>query len=149
MLPIQILSRTISVRLLPQSLVFQDLKGLVKKPDGDLQVWEGNGVVASARKLIGATNPLNAEPGTIRGDLCIQTGRNIVHGSDSGLQQEDGLRLIQPRRRYSFQQGFMIYAAWVHLDVRFSAPTQCSGISLSLPSLCAAFILPSRHVSYR
>ncbi len=47
------------------------------------QVWEGNGVVASARKLIGATNPLNAEPGTIRGDLCIQTGRNIVHGSDS------------------------------------------------------------------
>ena len=47
------------------------------------QVWEGNGVVASARKLIGATNPLNAEPGTIRGDLAIQTGRNVVHGSDS------------------------------------------------------------------
>ena len=35
-----------------------------------LQVWEGYGVVASARKLIGATNPLNAEPGTIRGDLA-------------------------------------------------------------------------------
>jgi hypothetical protein len=40
-------------------------------------------VVASARKLIGATNPLNAEPGTIRGDLAVQTGRNVVHGSDS------------------------------------------------------------------
>ncbi|KAG8093140.1 hypothetical protein GUJ93_ZPchr0012g21609 [Zizania palustris] len=45
--------------------------------------WEGDGVVASARKLIGATNPLQAEPGTIRGDLAIQTGRNVVHGSDS------------------------------------------------------------------
>ncbi|XP_015079812.1 nucleoside diphosphate kinase 2, chloroplastic-like [Solanum pennellii] len=45
--------------------------------------WEGVGVVASARKLIGATNPLNAEPGTIRGDLAVQTGRNVVHGSDS------------------------------------------------------------------
>jgi nucleoside diphosphate kinase len=33
------------------------------------------GVVASARKLIGATNPLQAEPGTIRGDLAVQTGR--------------------------------------------------------------------------
>ncbi|KAF7064037.1 hypothetical protein CFC21_070467 [Triticum aestivum] len=37
--------------------------------------WEGDGVVASARKLIGATNPLQAEPGTIRGDLAVQTGR--------------------------------------------------------------------------
>jgi nucleoside-diphosphate kinase len=46
-------------------------------------VWEGDGVVASARKLIGATNPLNAEPGTIRGDLAVNTGRNVVHGSDS------------------------------------------------------------------
>jgi nucleoside-diphosphate kinase len=46
-------------------------------------VWEGNGVVASARKLIGATNPLSAEPGTIRGDFAIEVGRNIVHGSDS------------------------------------------------------------------
>ncbi|XP_042444625.1 nucleoside diphosphate kinase-like [Zingiber officinale] len=45
--------------------------------------WAGVGVVASARKLIGATNPLQAEPGTIRGDLAVQTGRNVVHGSDS------------------------------------------------------------------
>lgn len=39
------------------------------------QAWEGVGVVASARKLIGSTNPLQAEPGTIRGDLAVQTGR--------------------------------------------------------------------------
>ncbi|MCW6051254.1 nucleoside-diphosphate kinase [Microcoleus sp. A2-C5] len=46
-------------------------------------VWEGDGVVASARKMIGATNPLNSEPGTIRGDLAVNVGRNIIHGSDA------------------------------------------------------------------
>ena len=45
-------------------------------------VWEGKGVILSARKLIGATKPLEAEPGTIRGDLAIDIGRNIIHGSD-------------------------------------------------------------------
>ncbi|XP_040990806.1 nucleoside diphosphate kinase 2, chloroplastic [Juglans microcarpa x Juglans regia] len=53
--------------------------------------WEGVGVVASARKLIGSTNPLQADPGTIRGDLAVQTGRNVVHGSDS---PENGQREI-------------------------------------------------------
>lgn len=53
--------------------------------------WEGVGVVASARKLIGSTDPLKAEPGTIRGDLAVQTGRNVVHGSDS---PENGKREI-------------------------------------------------------
>jgi len=45
-------------------------------------VWEGEGVIASARKLIGATKPLDAEPGTIRGDLAVNIGRNVIHGSD-------------------------------------------------------------------
>ena len=46
-------------------------------------VWEGKDVIATGRKLIGATNPLLSEPGTIRGDYCIELGRNIIHGSDS------------------------------------------------------------------
>lgn len=46
-------------------------------------VWEGEGVVAAARKMIGATNPLSAEPGTIRGDYGVTIGRNIIHGSDA------------------------------------------------------------------
>ena len=46
-------------------------------------VWEGDGVVASARKMIGATNPLTSEPSTIRGDFGINIGRNIIHGSDA------------------------------------------------------------------
>lgn len=46
-------------------------------------VWEGDGVVAAARKIIGATNPLTAEPGTIRGDYAVSVGRNLIHGSDA------------------------------------------------------------------
>jgi nucleoside-diphosphate kinase len=46
-------------------------------------VWEGDGVVASARKIIGATNPLTAELGTIRGDFGVSIGRNLIHGSDA------------------------------------------------------------------
>ncbi|MEI6427998.1 MAG: nucleoside-diphosphate kinase [Pseudanabaena sp. ELA607] len=46
-------------------------------------VLEGDGVVAASRKLIGATNPLTAEPGTIRGDFGANIGRNIIHGSDA------------------------------------------------------------------
>jgi nucleoside-diphosphate kinase len=46
-------------------------------------VLEGDGVVASGRKLIGATNPLNSEPGTIRGDFGANIGRNLIHGSDA------------------------------------------------------------------
>ncbi|NJO78989.1 MAG: nucleoside-diphosphate kinase [Cyanobacteria bacterium RM1_2_2] len=46
-------------------------------------VWQGDGVIASARKLIGATNPLTAEPGTIRGDFGVSIGRNLIHGSDA------------------------------------------------------------------
>ncbi|MBE9040426.1 nucleoside-diphosphate kinase [Oscillatoriales cyanobacterium LEGE 11467] len=46
-------------------------------------VWEGEGVVAGARTLIGATNPLTAAPGTIRGDFGMDVGRNLIHGSDA------------------------------------------------------------------
>nr|XP_043627893.1 nucleoside diphosphate kinase 3-like [Erigeron canadensis] len=45
-------------------------------------VWEGEGVITYGRKLIGATDPQKSEPGTIRGDLAIVVGRNIIHGSD-------------------------------------------------------------------
>ena len=46
-------------------------------------VFEGTNVVETVRKTMGATNPSAAEPGTIRGDLGLETGRNLIHGSDS------------------------------------------------------------------
>ncbi len=48
-----------------------------------VMVWEGDGAIASMRGMMGKTNPKEAAPGTIRGDLGQQTGRNLVHGSDS------------------------------------------------------------------
>ncbi|HEV3072460.1 MAG TPA: nucleoside-diphosphate kinase [Solirubrobacteraceae bacterium] len=46
-------------------------------------VLEGKDAVKAARQVIGATNPLEAAPGSIRGDFAIETGQNMVHGSDS------------------------------------------------------------------
>ena len=46
-------------------------------------VWEGENVVLTGRKILGATKPFDSNPGTIRGDHCIDVGRNIIHGSDS------------------------------------------------------------------
>jgi nucleoside-diphosphate kinase len=46
-------------------------------------VWEGRDAIQVARRLVGATNPAEAAPGTIRGDLALDTGRNVIHASDS------------------------------------------------------------------
>jgi nucleoside-diphosphate kinase len=46
-------------------------------------VLEGNDAVKAARQVIGATNPLEATTGSIRGDFATEVGRNMVHGSDS------------------------------------------------------------------
>ena len=46
-------------------------------------VVEGEGAIATMRKTIGATNPADAEPGSIRGDLALSMPNNLVHGSDS------------------------------------------------------------------
>lgn len=51
-------------------------------------VWEGKNAVSLARQVIGATNPSDAAPGTIRGDLAVDIGRNVVHGSDSANSAE-------------------------------------------------------------
>ena len=46
-------------------------------------VLEGDGAVAAVRKMMGKTNSAEAEPGTLRGDLALTIGRNVIHGSDS------------------------------------------------------------------
>ena len=46
-------------------------------------ILEGQDAIKAARQLIGATNPLEATPGSIRGDFAIEVGTNMVHGSDS------------------------------------------------------------------
>ncbi len=56
--------------------------------------WEGNNVVESARKMMGATNPKESAPGTIRGDFAVDLGRNIIHGSDSVASAERELAIF-------------------------------------------------------
>ena len=46
-------------------------------------VWQGKGAVKTGRLLLGETNPLQSLPGTIRGDFCLDVGKNLCHGSDS------------------------------------------------------------------
>ncbi|XP_029944888.1 nucleoside diphosphate kinase A 2-like [Salarias fasciatus] len=46
-------------------------------------VWEGQNVVKLVRTMLGETDPAASQPGSIRGDLCINIGRNIIHGSDT------------------------------------------------------------------
>ena len=62
---------------------YQDLVGFITSGPSVFLVIEGRGAIAAMRKLNGATNPAEAVPGTIRGDYGIETGRNVVHGSDS------------------------------------------------------------------
>jgi nucleoside-diphosphate kinase len=54
-----------------------------------VMVLEGDQAIVAARQVIGATNPLEAAPGSIRGDYAIAVGQNMVHGSDS---PESGVR---------------------------------------------------------
>lgn len=62
---------------------FQGLVEFITSSPVVAMVWEGNGVVAAARQMMGKTNPLDADPGTIRGDLATDIGRNVIHGSDA------------------------------------------------------------------
>ena len=47
-----------------------------------VMAWEGPGAIDVVRRTMGATKPLEATPGTLRADYCLEIGRNLVHGSD-------------------------------------------------------------------
>ncbi|MCM3599779.1 nucleoside-diphosphate kinase [Robertmurraya korlensis] len=57
-------------------------------------VWEGENVIAAARQMMGATNPKDSQPGTIRGDFAVTVGKNIIHGSDSAASAEREIALF-------------------------------------------------------
>lgn len=62
---------------------FPGLKSYIMSGPCFLMVWEGKNVVSITRQMIGATNPAEALPGTIRGDFGLEIGMNVIHGSDS------------------------------------------------------------------
>ncbi|EFC45407.1 nucleoside diphosphate kinase [Naegleria gruberi] len=75
-------------------------------------VAEGKGVISYSRVMIGATNPLVAPPGTIRGDLSVDVGRNSVHGSDSVETAKDEINLwFKPEEVANYE---LANAQWVY-----------------------------------
>ena len=56
--------------------------------------WEADNAVEAVRNTMGQTNPTSSPPGTIRGDLALDIGRNLVHGSDSPESAERELKLF-------------------------------------------------------
>ncbi len=62
---------------------FEQLVGFITSGPVVAMVIEGKDAVSAAREMMGATNPLKAAPGTIRGSFGIDIGRNVIHGSDS------------------------------------------------------------------
>lgn len=57
-------------------------------------IWEGREAVTVVRSLMGSTDPLKAAPGTIRGDLALDLGMNLIHGSDSPARAEAEMTLF-------------------------------------------------------
>lgn len=74
-------------------------------------VFEGLDAVKTGRAMLGATNPLASQPGTIRGDYALAVGRNICHGSDSVENAEKEIALWFPdgTLQYRLSQEAMIY----------------------------------------
>ncbi|GER71600.1 nucleoside diphosphate kinase [Weizmannia acidilactici] len=62
---------------------FGDLVEFITSGPVFAMVWEGENVIATARQMMGKTNPAEAAPGTIRGDYGMIVSKNIIHGSDS------------------------------------------------------------------
>jgi nucleoside-diphosphate kinase len=62
---------------------FPSLKKYIMSGPCFLMVWEGKGVVPIVRRMVGATNPAEAAPGSVRGDFALDIGRNVIHASDS------------------------------------------------------------------
>ncbi len=62
---------------------FSELVEFITSSPVFAMVWEGTNAIATARTMIGKTNPADAAPGTMRGDLAQSVGMNLIHGSDS------------------------------------------------------------------
>ncbi len=70
---------------------YDDLVAYITSGPIVAMAWEGNDAIKAARNTIGATNPVEANAGTIRGDFGMEIGRNLVHGSDS---PENGVKEV-------------------------------------------------------
>lgn len=73
---------------------YEDLVNYITSGPVVAMAWESKEAIRAARNTIGATNPVDATAGTIRGDLGMEIGRNLVHGSDSPENGEQEVSLF-------------------------------------------------------
>jgi len=73
---------------------FKDLVSFITSGPVVAMQLEGENVVAQIRNLMGATNPADSTPGSIRGDLATELDKNVVHGSDSDESADRELKLF-------------------------------------------------------
>lgn len=89
---------------------FQRVKDSMMTAPVIAMCWEGVDAIAAVRKLAGVTNGRNAEPGTIRGDLCMSFQENIVHASDGPETAEAELRrFFKPEEIFTWKQSYFDY----------------------------------------
>lgn len=73
---------------------YAGLEEFMKSSPVVVMAWEGFECVNSVRIIVGSTNPREAEAGTIRGDMAIGTGRNLIHASDSKTSGEAEVKMF-------------------------------------------------------
>lgn len=73
---------------------FDDLCSYITSAPVVAMVWQGDDCVTLVRKIVGATKPSEAQPGTIRGDFCSHTNHNVIHASDSDESAEREINLF-------------------------------------------------------
>ncbi|HID44076.1 MAG TPA: nucleoside-diphosphate kinase [Archaeoglobaceae archaeon] len=73
---------------------FRHLVNYITSSPAIAMVLEGKNAVSTVRTLVGATNPAEASPGTIRGDFGLETGRNVIHASDSNQSADREIGLF-------------------------------------------------------
>ena len=84
---------------------FRGLVDFITSSPAVAMVWEADNAVTLVRQTMGETDPVKSPPGTIRGDLGINIGRNLVHGSDSpeSADREIGL-FFQPQEVLAYER---------------------------------------------
>lgn len=84
---------------------FEPTVGYIMSSPVVAMVWEGKNCIALARELMGATNPANSNPGSIRGMYGMDISRNVIHGSDSVASAEREIALyFKPEELVDYQK---------------------------------------------
>ena len=94
---------------------YAGLENFMKSSPVVVMAWEGFECVGSVRTIVGATNPRQADAGTIRGDLAIGAGRNLIHASDSKKSgEEEVARFFTDKELFDYEKSEYMHIYEAH-----------------------------------